>query len=132
MADKKLFVRVAPKKDESFYRAGMRFTKDWRVVDVDDATSAALYAEQMLEVSDVQPADFVSTDPEPVEEWVDPAQSAHSELVEGQSGSTNSPRTDDSLPPTDDGLPPVDDSTVRSELVEGQSSSAKTPPKGKK
>ena len=110
MSDKKLFVRVAPKKGESFYRAGMRFTKDWRVVDVDDATSAALYAEQMLEVSDVQPADFVSTEPEP---------------VEGQSGSTSSPRTDDSLPPTDD-------NTVRPELVEGQSGSAKTPPKGKK
>lgn len=68
---KKIYVRIARgKTNTTFHRAGMTFTKEWLAVGVDEATASCLYAEQMLEVTDV--------DPEP---------------VEGLSGSTGSPRT---------------------------------------
>ena len=66
-----LFVRIAKgKQAESFFRAGMSFTKEWQAVEVDDATAGRLYAEQMLEVTDVNPdadqlisVEFNQTDP---------------------------------------------------------------------
>lgn len=53
-----LFVRVQPKKGEKFFRCGMEFIRAWRKVDVDEATARRLLAEQMLEVTDKQPADY--------------------------------------------------------------------------
>ena len=55
----KLFVRIGPKTGpEKFFRCGMHFVRAWTVVEVDDATAARLHAEQMLEVTDKQPADY--------------------------------------------------------------------------
>lgn len=54
-----LFVRIAKGKTAtSFFRAGHSFTKEWQAVEVDDATASRLYAEQMLEVMDVNPDDI--------------------------------------------------------------------------
>lgn len=61
-----LFVRVArvAGAPETFHRCGERFARDWRRVDVDAATANRLHAEQMLEVTDKQPEDYVP-EPEP-------------------------------------------------------------------
>jgi len=57
----KLYVRVAPKKGlTSFYRCAILFTIAWLLVEVDNATAARLREEQMLEVSDTQPDDYVA------------------------------------------------------------------------
>lgn len=54
-----LYVRVQPKQGVArFFRCGMEFTKAWRAVEVDAATAARLEAEQMLEVSEIEPADY--------------------------------------------------------------------------
>lgn len=48
----KLTVRVNPgARAETFRRCGLAFTRQWLTVDVDEATAAALFAEQMLEVA---------------------------------------------------------------------------------
>lgn len=56
-----LFVRIAPKAGaERFFRCGEEFTPAWRRLDsVDVATANRLYGEQMLEVSETQPDDYV-------------------------------------------------------------------------
>ncbi len=57
----KLYVRVAPKKGiATFHRCAIAFTLAWLLVEVDDATAARLREEQMLEVSDTQPDDYVA------------------------------------------------------------------------
>lgn len=62
---KTLFVRIGQKTGpEKFFRCGMQFGRAWSRVDVDAATAERLHAEQMLEVTATQPADFV----EPVDE----------------------------------------------------------------
>ena len=54
-----LYVRVIQKQaTESFHRCGMRFTKEWSVIDADAATAKRLKEEQMLEVSVEKPEDF--------------------------------------------------------------------------
>lgn len=59
MATKKLWVRIQPRqKAETFFRCGMRFTRDWAGVEVDDATAKRVEAEQMLEVSSARPVDM--------------------------------------------------------------------------
>lgn len=58
-----IFVRVNPKTgQDKFHRCGIAFSRDWQKVDADNATAKRLKEEQMLEVSDTQPADYV--DPE--------------------------------------------------------------------
>ncbi len=55
-----LYVRVGPRTGlNKFYRCAMLFTVAWSMVNVDDATAARLQAEQMLEVSEYRPDDFV-------------------------------------------------------------------------
>ena len=50
---KTLYVRVQPKSGQkTFFRCGMPFDREWKTVDVDDATAARLQAEQMLEVAE--------------------------------------------------------------------------------
>ncbi|MDR3087275.1 MAG: hypothetical protein LBU45_04915 [Azoarcus sp.] len=74
----KLIVRIAPRKPgEKFRRCGLEFGRDWKAVDVDDATAARLRAEQMLEVAapestpeqpetpEVEPAPAPEVDPAP-------------------------------------------------------------------
>lgn len=57
----KLYVRVAPKKGiTTFHRCAIAFTLAWLLVEVDNATAARLREEQMLEVSDTQPDDYVA------------------------------------------------------------------------
>lgn len=60
-SNKLLYVRVALITGlASFFRCGMKFTRDWeKVHDVDAATAKRLQEEQMLEVSEEQPADYV-------------------------------------------------------------------------
>lgn len=59
---KTIYVRVAKKGVEKFHRCGHGFTEVWKeLTDVDDATDRRLREEQMLEVSDVQPAGFEPT-----------------------------------------------------------------------
>lgn len=55
------FVRVNPKTgQEKFHRCGIAFTRDWqKLTDVDAATAKRLKEEQMLEVSEDTPADYV-------------------------------------------------------------------------
>jgi hypothetical protein len=56
----KLYVRVAPKSGNTqFYRCAILFTLAWLLVEVDNATAARLHEEQMLEVSDKEPVDYV-------------------------------------------------------------------------
>lgn len=59
-SNKLLYVRVALITGlASFFRCGMKFTRDWeKVHDVDAATAKRLQEEQMLEVSEEQPADY--------------------------------------------------------------------------
>lgn len=63
---KKLFVRIGQKAGpETFYRCGMEFARAWQQVEVDNATADRLQSEQMLEVSEDQPEDYVPLgDPE--------------------------------------------------------------------
>lgn len=61
-----LSVRVNLKTDiESFFRCGIQFGREWKEVEVDEATALRLQEEQMLEVSaDAAPAAPVApTDP---------------------------------------------------------------------
>jgi hypothetical protein len=61
MASKTLYVRVAPKTgSQKFHRCGIAFTRAWQKVEVDEATAKRLKEEQMLEVSDKEPADYVA------------------------------------------------------------------------
>lgn len=55
-----LYVRVGMKTGAiKFHRCAMLFTLMWAMVVVDDATAARLKSEQMLEVSETRPDDFV-------------------------------------------------------------------------
>lgn len=59
---KTIYVRIAKKGVEKFFRCGEQFTSAWRKLNgVDDATAERLREEQMLEVSDTQPEGFEST-----------------------------------------------------------------------
>jgi hypothetical protein len=61
---KKLYVRVQPKSGlKTFFRCGMGFSQAWQPVDVDDATAKRLAEEQMLEVSETKPDDYVDETP---------------------------------------------------------------------
>jgi len=64
MAGKSLFVRVHLKTgSQKFHRCGIAFTREWlRVDDVDAATAKRLKEEQMLDVSETEPADYVDPD----------------------------------------------------------------------
>ncbi len=81
---KTLYVRVALITGlTSFFRCGMKFTRDWvKLTDVDAATVIRLQEEQMLEVSEEQPADYVdpaaiaATTPAPPAVPTDPAERA--------------------------------------------------------
>lgn len=58
-----LYVRVKPKSGVGrFYRCMLLFGAAWAVYAVDPATAKRLRQEQMLEVSDTKPADFVDPD----------------------------------------------------------------------
>lgn len=58
---KKIFVRVQLKSgQEKFFRCGIQFTREWTPVDVDAATEKRLKEEQMLEVSEKEPADYAA------------------------------------------------------------------------
>lgn len=59
---KTLYVRVQPKSgQESFFRCGMKFSQKWQKVEnVDNATARRLAEEQMLEVSETEPAELDS------------------------------------------------------------------------
>jgi len=61
MAGKSLYVRVHLKTgSQKFHRCGMAFTREWLLVeDADAATVKRLKEEQMLEVSETKPADYV-------------------------------------------------------------------------
>lgn len=61
MAGKSLYVRVHLKTgSQKFHRCGMAFTREWLLVeDVDAATVKRLKEEQMLEVSETKPDDYV-------------------------------------------------------------------------
>ena len=58
---KTLYVRIKPKTGAiGFFRCGMKFTPAWQKVEgIDDATAQRLEQEQMLEVSEDQPDDYV-------------------------------------------------------------------------
>ena len=75
---KTLFVRIKPKSGAiGFFRCGMKFTPAWQKVEnIDDATAMRLEQEQMLEVSEAQPDDYVD---DPVVAEGDAAQTAASE-----------------------------------------------------
>lgn len=52
-----LFVRIKPKMPaETFFRGGVRHTRDWARLELDEATARAMEEEQMLETSDSEPA----------------------------------------------------------------------------
>lgn len=56
-----LYVRVAPKSGVTqFYRCAILFTLAWALVEVDKATAARLHEEQMLEVSETEPAGYTA------------------------------------------------------------------------
>lgn len=58
---KTLFVRITPKAGpEKFFRCGIEFTRSWCCVDVDNATGERLHGEQMLEVTETEPEDFLA------------------------------------------------------------------------
>lgn len=60
----KVYVRLVPvARQDSFFRCGTRFIKQWQTVEVDDATLNRLKAEQMLEVSEEKPADLENDTP---------------------------------------------------------------------
>lgn len=56
-----IFVRVNPKTgQEKFHRCGIAFTRAWqKLIDMDAATEKRLKGEQMLEVSETEPSDYV-------------------------------------------------------------------------
>lgn len=57
---KTLFVRIGQKTGpEKFFRCGIQFGRAWTRVEVDKATAERLHAEQMLEVTEDQPDDYV-------------------------------------------------------------------------
>lgn len=56
--------RVATNKSgESFYRCGYEFKKAWAQYEVDPATFTRLQAEQMIEVTGTEPADYEAPTP---------------------------------------------------------------------
>lgn len=58
-----IYVRVQPKTgQDKFHRCGIAFTREWQKVDADSATAKRLKEEQMLEVSEDTPADYVDPD----------------------------------------------------------------------
>jgi hypothetical protein len=56
-----LWVRIHLKTEsERFYRCGIKFSREWqKLTDIDAATAKALHEEQMLEVTETKPADYV-------------------------------------------------------------------------
>lgn len=56
-----LFARIHLKTGgEKFFRCGIEFSREWKkLIDVDAATAKRLKEEQMLEVSETKPADYV-------------------------------------------------------------------------
>lgn len=55
-----IYVRVQPKTgQDKFHRCGIAFSREWQKVDADNATAKRLKEEQMLEVSEDTPADYV-------------------------------------------------------------------------
>lgn len=56
---KNLYARINLKTGLSqFYRCGILFGLAWVLVEVDDATASRLKSEQMLEISETEPANF--------------------------------------------------------------------------
>lgn len=57
-----LYVRIHLKTgSQKFHRCGIAFSREWQKVEADDATAKRLQEEQMLEVSEKEPADYAAT-----------------------------------------------------------------------
>lgn len=56
-----LYVRIHLKTgSQKFHRCGIAFSREWQKVEADDATAKRLKEEQMLEVSEKEPADYAA------------------------------------------------------------------------
>jgi len=96
-----VYVRLVPvARQDSFFRCGTRFKKQWQAVEVDDATLNRLKAEQMLEVSVEQPADLENDTPntaDPV--GVSGTGTASDPPAAAPTGSVSAPAAADAAPP---------------------------------
>ena len=112
---KTLYVRIQKKQSAArFFRCGIEFTKAWtKLEEVDAATAARLEEEQMLEVSETQPADLENEVPNEA----DP--SGHSTAAT-DSGTPAAAPTTDAAPKTNegqDGQTPPESPAVRLEAI---------------
>lgn len=105
---KTLYVRINPRKEaERFYRCGVEFGRDWKAVsDLDDATAQRLEEEQMLEVTDVRPAEL------------------EDEAQAGDSANAIDPTTDNAAPPA----PAPDEATAAAEAAPAEAAPAEAAP----
>lgn len=55
MSEKKVWVRIINKQVEQFYRAGEKFTRDWKQVTLGEAEVTAIEHDQMLQISFTDP-----------------------------------------------------------------------------
>lgn len=91
---KTLLVRVQPRSgQETFFRCGIKFGREWQSVDVDDATAARLEAEQMLEVVEEVEEVFEPLFADVVAQLSAPATSDRASSLTDADASTAGPQT---------------------------------------